>query len=243
MKRILFNLILAAPLLAQQPPVASDPVPAPPRPVPAPRFVLPQQDPVLPLALNGGAAATFDPGARVGRPVPFRITVLGLTRLLDAPQIPEVEGLTFQTTGRSMTGDGAIVFNYVAIPSRVGRFVVPSFEFPAGGRNITIPQARVEVAEAQPGEARYQPLLASIDMPKRDFYVGETIPARILFIETPDESPTYVQHVAKTSGSVVFRVENMHRSVEVEVEGAKRRAIAKPVQITPMKEGPTEVNC
>ncbi len=244
MKRILFNLILAAPLLAQQSPVASDPAPAPPRPVPAPRFVLPQQDPVLPLALNGGAAASFDAGARVGRPVPFRITVLGLTRLLDSPQIPEVEGLTFQTTGRpSMTGDGAIVFNYIAIPSRVGRFVVPSFEFPAGGRNITIPQARVDVADALPGEARYQPLLASIDMPKRDFYVGETIPARILFIETPDETPTYVQHVAKTSGSVVFRVENMHRSVEVEVEGAKRRAIAKPVQITPLKEGPTDVNC
>ncbi len=266
MKRILFNLIAVAPIFAQQPPIASDPVPQPPLPPgiqlqlpqanPAPRNeiirppapVMPRvqiqrDDPTFPVPANGGASASFEGVARVGRPIQFRVTVIGVTRFLDTPQIPEVEGMTFQAAGRTMTGGGAMVFNFIAIPSRAGTFVVPGFDYASGGRVFPIPQTRLEVAEAQPGEARYQPVISSIEMPKRDFFVGETIPARILFIETPDESPTYVQHVAKTSGTVVFRVENMHRTVEVEVNGAKRRAIAKPVQITPLKEGATEVNC
>ncbi len=260
--------MFAAVVSAQQPPAASDPVPVPQNPPPAPP-VLPQPavparpappftlqvdpkfpniqiqrgDPDLPQTGNGGASASFDGTGRVGRPVEFRVTVMGAIRLIEPPQIPEVEGLTFQSAGRSIMGNGITVHRFIVIPSRPGTFIVPSFEYVAGGRNITIPQSRLEVAEAQPGEARYQPLASMIEMPKRDFYVGETIAARILFIETPDESPTYIQNVSKTSGSVVFRVENMHRSVEVDINGTKRRAIAKPVQITPMKDGETEVGC
>ena len=181
--------------------------------------------------------------ARVGRPVEFRVTVMGITRLVEPPQLPEVDGMTFQAAGRSMMASGVTTYRFIAIPQRAGTVTVPSFEMAVGDRKITIPKSQIEVAEAQPGEQRYQPLQSSLDLPKRDFYVGETIPGRLLFVETPDESPTYIQHVAKTSGAAVFQIDNSTRSIEIDVNGEKRRALAKPIQITPLKEGDTEINC
>lgn len=239
MKRFLsLALVSATPLFAQLPPGPQLPLPAPAR---RPSFILPDQE--LPNLGPQGASARFDSGARVGRPVKLRITLVGITRLIDLPQIPEVDGLTFQAAGRTMQAGGVATFIFDVIANRTGSFVVPAFEFATGGGKITIPQTNLEVSEAQPGEVRYQPILSYIDLPKRDFFVGETIAGRIVFVETPDESPTYIQHVAKTGGTAVFRVDNMHRNIEVEIDGAKRRAVAKPVQITPLKEGQTEVNC
>ena len=256
MKHFLSLIFATGPLFAQLPPAASDPVPAPqqppilqiqPAPAQRPQFVLPDQvqpnAQIIPNLRVQGVSASFDPGARVGRPVKYRVTLMGATRITDLPQVPEVEGLTFRPLGRSMQGGGVTIFMFDVIANRPGSFVVPSFEFTTGGNKIVVPLTRLEVADAQPGEARYQPVLSYIDLPKRDFYVGETISGRIVFVETPDESPTYIQHVVKTGGSVVFRVDNMHRNVEVEIDGVKRRAVAKPVQITALKEGPTEVNC
>lgn len=243
MKHFLTLLCASAPLFAQQPPVASDPIPAPPQPPfqHGQQYIVPDQVP--PNIRPHGVSASFDPGARIGRPVKYRITLMGATRITDMPQIPEVEGLTFQPASRSMQGGGVMTFLFDVIASRTGSFVVPSFEFTTGGNKITVPLARLEVTDALPGEARYQPVISYIDLPKRDFYVGETITGRIVFAETPDEAPSYIQHVTKTGGTAVFRVDNIHRNVEVEIEGAKRRAVAKPIQITPLKEGPTEVNC
>ena len=241
MKRILtFAFVGAAQLFAQQPQVATEPVP-----VPAPRapFIVPAEPQPVPNPGVQGVSASFEAGARVGRPVKFRITLIGVRQVLEFPQVPEVAGLSFQNAGRTMQGDGISTFLYDVFPSHPGAFVVPSFEFMAGGRKIVVPQTSLEVAEARPGEPRYQPVISYIEIPKRDFYVGETIAGRIVFAETPDETPRYIQHVAKTGGAAVFKVENMFRSIEVEIEGTKHRAIAKPVQITPLKEGPGEVSC
>ncbi len=190
-----------------------------------------------------GASAVFAGAARVGRPVEFRVTVVGVTRLTELPLIPEVDGLIFQAAGRTMMAGGVTTYRFTAIPMRAGTFTVPSFEIAVGDNKVTIPKSQLEVAEALAGDVRYQPLQSLIDLPKRNFYVGETIAGRLLFVETPDESPTFVQHVAKTTGTAVFQLDNTTRSVEVEVNGEKRRALAKPIQITPLKEGDMEVNC
>jgi hypothetical protein len=194
--------------------------------------------------LQAGASASFEGVARAGRPLRFNVTVMGFRQIFEPPQMPEVDGLTFQSAGVTMNGGGAVIYRFTAIPNRAGNFVVPSFQFPVGnGGVITVPQTRLEVAEAQPGEERYQPVVGQIELPKRDFYVGETIPARIVFLETPDESPSYIQHIAKTNGSMVFQIDNSQPRVEMMVDGKPRRGIAKNVKITPMKEGPSEVNC
>ena len=127
MKRILFNLIVAAPIFAQQPQIAPQPplppgiqfqlpqanpaprneIIRPPAPV-MPRVQIQRDDPSLALSPNAGASASFEGIARVGRPLNFRVTIMGAPRVFEAPQIPEVEGMTFQAAGRTMTGGGAI---------------------------------------------------------------------------------------------------------------------------------------
>lgn len=257
-----FGCILSAQAIAQnEPPVTSDP-PTPPvvpelpsRPVPPPRapFILPANPGFPRVQIQGGvdsgapmqagASAAFEGVARVGRPVRFSVTVMGFRQMFESPQIPDVEGLTFQPAGVTMNGGGAIVYRYTAIPSRAGKFVVPPFQFLAGTARITVPQSQLIVAEPQPGEERYQPVVGRIELPKRDFYVGETIPGRIVFLETADENPSYIQHIAKTNGSALFVIDNSQPRVEMEVDGKPRRGIAKNVKITPLKEGPAEVNC
>ena len=54
------------------------------------------------------------------------------------------------------------------------------------------PPAMFTVGGPEAGEAAYQPVRAEMELPQRDFFVGESIGARLLVIETPDESPQAV---------------------------------------------------
>lgn len=204
-------------------------------------------DPVIEPAVS----ATFEPAtARVGRPAEYRVTITGNERVLELPGLKAPEGLQLEVGARGfspmrLNGQmvGTSTLRFSAMPIRPGEFTVPSFPVQIGARRVMIPAATLIVIDNQPGEAVYQPVRAVIDVPKRDYFIGETIDARVLFMETPDEQPQYVQHVVKSSGPVLFKPSTRSRSEQIQWEGKPTRALVMPVQITPLVAGEAEVNC
>ncbi len=202
-----------------------------------------QTDDVAPAA-----SAAFDPqSTRIGRPVEYRVTNTESLPARIPPVPPAVAGLTLQymnmTASVQFLNGRAVqttTFRYSATPTREGELTVPGFATAAG---VRVPGATLNVVAPQPGEAAYQPVRAVIDLPKRDFFLGETILARLIVMDTPDEIPQYVANVGKTSGTVVFRPELRTRREQFTWEGKAGSGLVMPVQITPIVEGESELNC
>lgn len=253
----------AASLFAQAP-ISTPPTPQPQRPTGAivpPGFSLDVQPgttaptpPTLTLpnqAIEPGASASFEPStARIGRPVEYRIAITASERVMDLPPPAAAEGLRIEQGARgfsasSLNGQMVITstLRYSAIPLRSGEITIPGFPLQVGTKRVQIPAATLIVNDTQPGEATYQPVRSVIEVPKRDFFVGETIDAKVMFFETPDEQPQFVQHVVKSSGSVIFKPNPRSRTEQVMADGRRARALIMPVQITPLVAGETEVNC
>jgi hypothetical protein len=249
----------------------TDPVP-PPRPLPPPSAsgsqgfqlqIRPGSGPVIigpagGIAVQGAeetepaASASFEPAtAWVGRPVTYRVTITGTQRALELPDpLPAPPRLELAAGGRSVSTqvlNGAFVltttFQYSAVASHAGIFTVPGYDVLVGTKQVRVPPAVLTVADPPPGEAAYQSARVELELPQRDFFAGETIPARLLVIETPDESPQFIQHVAKTSGAAVFRPSMRTKREQFVREGQQLAGLVMPLQITPILEGEGELGC
>ena len=197
------------------------------------------------------ASAAFEPVVgRVGRPVEYRVTITGSQRPLELPEIPAPAGLEVTSAGRNIGTqvlNGVLMmtstFRFSVVCLKTGRFTIPGFEVAVGARRVRVPPAVLTVIEPEAGEAVYQPARAELEMPKRDFFVGETIGARLLVAETPDESPQFIAHVAKTTGAAVFRPSMRPKREQFTLDGRQVFGLSMPVQITPILEGEAEVGC
>jgi hypothetical protein len=197
------------------------------------------------------ASAGFEPVVgRVGRPVEYRVTITGSQRPLEMPDPPVPPGLDVSPGGRSIGTqvlNGALVmtstFRYSVVGSRAGQFTIPGFEVAVGAKRVRVPPTVLTVIEPDPAEAAYQRTRVELDLPQRDFFVGETIGARLLVIETPDESPQFVAHVAKTTGAAVFRPSMRPKREQFMIDGKQMSGLVMPVQITPILEGEAELGC
>jgi hypothetical protein len=258
-------LFLSSAFAQQPPPVPPAPL-QPPQP-PARLQIQPQVQPgTAPMIIGPGgrlntaggdeitpaASAAFDvQTARIGRPFEYRVTITGSQRVTDLPGLKAPEGLQFEqgARGYSLTPlNGELVsmstLRFNVMPLRTGDFTVPAFQVQVGTKQVQVPAVRIAVTDLPAGEAAYQPVRAVLDMPKRDYFVGETINARLLFIETPDEMPQFIQHVAKASGEVLFKPSMRTRAREtLEFEGKQVRGLTMPVQITPIVAGESAVGC
>ena len=191
-----------------------------------------------------GVGATFNPeSARVGWPVEYTVTILASERVLEI-SVPKVDGLLIEAIppnaqAPNLGGQVMSRLRYSVRPLRAGQFTIPPFAVEVGGRRVTVPAATLTVTEA----GVYQPVRSLIDVPKRDFFVGETIDARVMFFDTPDEQPQFIQHVAKSSGPVLFKPSTRTKTENIIWEGKPVRAVSMPVQITPLTPGDAEVNC
>ncbi len=195
--------------------------------------------PDAPLAVS----ASFEPAvARVGRPAEYRVTIMGSQRIVQLPELEAPAGLDVMPP-RIVGGIGRQITRYAVVAAHAGEFTMPGFDVQVGGRLVKVPPATLQVVQPQPGEAVYHPVKAVLDLPRRDLFVGETIVARLLLIETEDESPQFVSHVAKTNGAVVFRAEMRTKREQFVWAGKPASGLVMPVQITPISEGEVEVNC
>ena len=203
------------------------------------------------MEMEPAASAVFEPEfAQVGRPVEYRVTITGSQRIDGLPEPPATPGLSVAAAGRSVGTqvlNGALVmsstFRFSATPLRAGKLTIPGFDVMVGAKRVRIPAVTLVAGEPVPGEAQYQAARAWMDVPVREFFVGETIAARLLVSETPDESPQFVAHVAKTTGAAVFRPSMRPRREQFTVEGREMSGLVMPVQITPILEGESELGC
>ena len=171
------------------------------------------------------------------------MVIIGDQRVNDLPNLPAPLGMELLPSGADFSpADGKSTLSFMAIPRRSGNFTVPAFTIEVGGQKVLIPTARLVVAEPA-ANAETQPMRVVLDVPDRDYFVGETIQGRLLFIASADESPQYVQHIEKTSGSVLFKPARNARPSQFPFEGKQVNGLAMPVEITPLIEGDNAVNC
>ena len=197
------------------------------------------------------AGARFEPEiGRVGRPVILNITLTASQKPLEPPQPPAVAGLEMNYVGGALTTavlNGTLVmtstFNYSIVAQRAGRFTIPAFEVAVSGKRVRVPPATLTVVAPDANAAPYQPLRAELELPQRDFFVGESIGARLLVMETADESPQHVSHFAKTNGAAVFRPSMRTTREQFTIRGEQHEGLVMPIRITPILEGEVELGC
>ena len=202
-------------------------------------------------AVEPAASASFLPEVgRLGHPVIFRVTITASQQPLEPPEAPAVQGLDVMFAGGNVTTailNGAPVmtstFNYSVVGQRTGKFTMPAFEVAVAGKRVRVPPAVLTVVAPDAGDAPYQPVRAELELPQRDFFVGESIGARLLVIETPDESPLGVSHLAKTNGAAVFRHSLRTTREQFTIGGKQFEGLVMPVRITPILEGEVELGC
>ncbi len=205
----------------------------------------------FPARAQVSAAASFDPPtARVGQSVEFRVVIMG-GRVADLPNLAPPDGLDFvpngssvsivELNGRPVTKS---VLSYIVISRFQGEFPVPAFEVDINGQNVRVPPVRLVVSEGNARDAG-EPTRVVLDVPKRDYYVGESIHARLLFIASADEMPTYVQQITKTSGNVLFKPARNYltRPGQFNYDGKTVSGLNMAVEIIPLGEGDIPVNC
>jgi hypothetical protein len=212
------------------------------------QIILPGDAPVGGF-MEPAASARFEPEAgRVGRPVVYRVTITAAQRPLEPPEPPTPASVEVAFAGGTVStvilnGMPAITstYNYSVVGQRAGKFTMPAFEVAVAGKRVRVPPAMLTLAEPEPGEAPYQPVRVELDLPQRDFFVGESIGGRLLVIETQDETPQFVSHVAKTTGAAVFRPSMRTTREQFTFRGKQLEGLAMPVRITPILEGDLEL--
>lgn len=199
--------------------------------------------------IASAASASFMPEvAQLGRPTTYRVTVTASKKPLEPPELASPAGLEVSFAGESTSTailNGTLMmtstFSYNVVPQRTGRFAMPAFEVAVAGGRVRVPAAVLTVVPPDPNAAPYQPVRAELELPQRDFFAGESIGGRLLVIETPDESPQFVSHVAKTTGAAVVRPSLRTTREQFTVGGQKHEGLVMPVRITPILEGEIEL--
>jgi hypothetical protein len=150
---------------------------------------------LLPLILAAADTATVRIVPRELTPgQPFQMEI-AITSTDDFPgpalrisrELPAIEDIPLRfSTQRIESGNvTTLVVNGVA-PQAPGDYTIPGFTATLAVRKVSIPATRLTVKPAPPGAttgfARF-----SLEMPERVFYVGETVPARIILRNGTDE--------------------------------------------------------
>ncbi len=198
-----------------------------------------------------GVSASFEPAVgEVGKPVIFRVRITAMQLALQPPAPQAPEGLEIALVGRSVTttitGGRPMMtstFNYSVVPQRAGRFTIPAFDVLLGGERMRVPASALTVAapDADALPRQSQPVRAVVEMPQRDLFVGESVAARLLVIETPDEMPQFISHVAKSTGAAVVRPSLRTSREQFTVGGEQHSGLVMPLRVTPILEGDLEL--
>lgn len=140
------------------------------------------------------------------------MTVTASHKPLEPPELASPAGLEMSFAGGSTSTailNGTLMmtttFAYNVVPQRTGRFAMPSFEIVVGGGRVRVPGAVLTVMPPDPNAAPCPARACRAGIAAARFFTGESISGRLLVIETPDESPQFVSHVAKTTGAAVVR--------------------------------------
>lgn len=197
------------------------------------------------------ASAVFEPGVismkRFGE---YRVTITGARNGVEMPEsLPAPDGLVVNDAGRSygaQINNGqrveSVTYRYSVTAVKSGTFVMPSFTAQVTGIGVTVPAAQVVVSEPQPGEELYKSARAVLDLAPGEYFVGQTISARLLLIDSNDELAQAIANVTKPSGDFLFKSQPGARRETFQYDGKAASGLAMPIQLTPIKPGESEVS-
>ncbi len=198
---------------------------------------------------NVSVTAEFDPPViSLGQPATFRVTVTAMIEgvsLPDAPPAPPGMTLTFGGRGFNYGGLGGIMqprttVNYRVGVQAAGNYVVSPFEANANGRKIKTPEARLTVLPPGAPGAR-EALRVEVEAPPEEFYVGQSIPLRLVVRDAGDNRLQAVSQPQVAGEAVLFEQGLQRQSREVrQVNGRSVPVSLASINITPIKAGRIE---
>lgn len=207
-------------------------------------------------------SANFEPNpCPAGQQAEYRVVIIANQRVQELPNMVPPDGIQFIPNGsqsEEVNGQIKSTIRYIVPTTSTGLFLVRPFDVEVDGQKLRVPPSRlvvngpglggpgIQIIPGNPPPAQgFTPMRVVLDIPPRDYYVGESIQARLLFIASDDEIPTFVQHIAKTSGTVLFKPSRNYltRPGEFTYNGQQVRGLSMNVEIVPLSEGDSALNC
>ncbi|OAI42325.1 hypothetical protein AYO41_04430 [Verrucomicrobia bacterium SCGC AG-212-E04] len=186
----------------------------------------------------------------VGEPVEYRLEVTG-ARTASRPSHIPVEGLNITPVGQSSAFNynpntglvASVTYIYQVDAAKPGTYTIPAQEFAAGG--VTVKANAVTLTVTATADGRDGPAerlyFAELIIPKKNPYVGESIPAEIRCYFSPRirfEPP--MNPVIKGEGFTAQKVTEPQQD-SVVVDGQNFQVIIYKTSITPLKTGPLAI--
>ncbi len=192
------------------------------------------------------ALSEFEPPVvGIGERAIFRVTLNALIESVDWPEaITTPTGLEFRAGARATifgsNGTNAVPHTdilYHASALTNGAFTIPSFTIKAYGQPVRIPAATLTVAPAGTPTPPPAPRLLA-ETPGRDFYVGQSIPVRVISPPGPDGRLQVVsQPQVRGDGLAVDRTASLQRVETRTVRGQAMPALIFELVATPLQAG------
>ena len=137
-------------------------------------------------------AVLSDSEVQVGQAVQMDIRVSG-ARSAEAPEEIVADGLQIHRTGtsqqfemRNFTATSSVVYTYTILPMKAGTFTIPPQTIRAGGTQMKTPALTLRVVDLPGSNSANAPTSgqakwawAEVIIPKKEAYLGESIPAEI----------------------------------------------------------------
>ncbi len=192
------------------------------------------------------ASSEFDPPVvGIGQRAIYRVTLNALIESVEWPEgITTPAGLEFRAGGRgtqfASTGTNIVpqtaILYHTSAPTN-GVFTVPAFTLKAYGHQVRVPAATLTVAPAGvPTPLPAPRLLAST--PGSEFYVGQSIPVRVVSPPGPDGRMQVVsQPQVRGDGLAVDRTVTLQRVESTTVRGQAMPALIFDLIATPLQPG------
>src|ERR1051325_2519236 len=197
----------------------------------------------------------------VGRMVLLEIKVSGSNRIPAPDPIP-VAGVEIQKTETSnqwemkgLNTRSSTTYGYTVLPLRAGTFTIPPQTIRVGNSSLQTPELTLTVADAPTGSTASRPNRAapSVDttklwwaeltVPKKDAYVGESVPAEIrIGIDSSvrfDARQLLNPPELNFPGLTISKAERPGQTTEV-INGRRVRVFIYRVALTPEKLGQLE---
>ncbi len=157
-----------------------------------------------------------------------------------ASELPALEFIPLRFSGqRFSTGNTCTLLISGVAPETPGEHRIPGFTATFSVRKIEIPETRFYVKANKAGTPQGF-AKASLEMPERTFYVGETIRALIHFKNGTTERITGFYGIESRAESIKSRSTVMNRDVEDNGSTSENSKIAA-IELTPTQAGEVDV--
>ncbi|MBI5388454.1 MAG: BatD family protein [Verrucomicrobia bacterium] len=196
---------------------------------------------------NVTAQAEFDPPViTLGQRSTYRVTVTAMTEgvsVTDSPPAPA--GLQLTLAGRGFnygTGAGGLqprtTFNFRVSATNAGTFVIPPFQASANAKPLTVPEARLTVLPAGAPGARPGTGRLVAEVADTEFYIGQSVPVRLMMLDPGDNSVQGVTQPQITGDAFISENWTMRYRREARpVDGRVVIANICEVSVYPIKAG------